>query len=134
MIGDRLGRTLALAALVAVGGFAGATLRYLVAIPVPGLAGTLLANAAGSTALGALFYESVYAGGLSREARLAAGSGFLSSFTTYSTFVLQSATAPGPLLTVANVVATYGFGFAGVLVGRVVAGLLTGARAGGDPP
>ena len=114
----RLATTLA---LVAVGGFAGATLRWAVALLAPGLPGTLAVNAVGSLALGFLVYEAVGTSALADEARTLLGTGVLSSFTTYSTFAVESASVAPPLL-VANVVANYGLGFAGVLVGRALAG------------
>ena len=57
---------------------------------------------------------------LAAETRAVVATGFLSSFTTYSTFALQSAQAP-PAWLVANVVANYALGFAGVLLGRSIA-------------
>ena len=116
--------------LVALGGFVGANLRYLTGQLLPGLAGTFAVNVLGSFLLGFLLYESVYTGVVSPEARLAVSTGFLSSFTTYSTFALQSARSP-PALLVGNVLATYALGFAAVLVGRRVARSLGGAAAGG---
>ncbi|WP_224447834.1 fluoride efflux transporter CrcB [Haloprofundus salilacus] len=104
-------------ALVAIGGFAGANLRFLFADALPGLGGTLAANALGSFALGVVLYETMYVGVVAAETRVAVATGFLSSFTTYSTFALQSMQA-GPVLLVANVVANYALGFAGVLTGR----------------
>ncbi|PSP77129.1 chromosome condensation protein CrcB [Halobacteriales archaeon QS_1_68_20] len=127
---------LELAVLIALGGFAGANLRYAVGLAVPGLPGTLLVNAAGSFALGFLVYEARYAGILPERTHVVVGTGFLSSFTTYSTFVLQSAQAP-PALLVANVVSTYALGFAGAVAGRELAGVVadgrpTPAREGAD--
>jgi len=113
----RLGKALA---LVAVGGFVGATLRWAVSLLAPGLPGTLAVNAVGSLALGFLVYEAVGTSALADEARTLLGTGFLSSLTTYSTFAVESASVAPPLL-VANVAANYGLGFAGVLVGRALA-------------
>lgn len=107
-------------ALIGTGGFAGAALRYLVATVAPGLGGTLVANAFGSLALGFVVYETVYAGAVTERTRLVVAVGFLSSFTTYSTFALQSLLASPPLLA-ANVGASYAFGFVGVLIGRGLA-------------
>jgi CrcB protein len=107
--------------LVAIGGFAGANLRYFVGGVVPGAAGTLVANVAGSFVLGFVLYEAIYTGILSGETRAVVSTGFLSSFTTYSTFALQTAQAGGPIAMVANVLANYGLGFAGVLAGRALA-------------
>ena len=107
--------------LVAVGGFAGATLRYAVTVALPGGFpwGTLAVNVAGSFALGVLLYEARLAGRLGRRTRLLVGTGFLSSFTTYSTFAAETA-ALSPILAAANVGANYALGFAAVLAGRAV--------------
>jgi CrcB protein len=107
--------------LVAVGGFTGAICRHAVAVLLPGGFpwGTLAVNVAGSFALGVLLFEAKLAGRLSAETRLVLGTGFLSSFTTYSTFAVQTA-ALSPTLAVANVAANYALGFAAVLVGRAV--------------
>lgn len=115
--------------LIAVGAFAGANLRYVVGLQLPGLAGTLAVNVAGSLALGVLLYRGAFAGGLSRETRLLVGTGLLSSLTTYSTFVLDAVTA-APALAVGYVVATYALGFVGVLVGREIAIRLAGGGPG----
>ena len=106
--------------LVATGGFAGATLRHLVSGLAAGPTGTLAVNAAGSLALGALAYSALGAGRLADEARALLGVGFLSSLTTYSTFAVETA-GLAPLWMVANVVANYALGFAGVVVGRALA-------------
>lgn len=120
-------RTLEAVALIAVGGFAGSNLRYVVAQFLPGLGGTLVANVTGSVALGFLLYEALYTGVLAERTRVVLGTGFLSSFTTYSTFAVQSVQA-GPALFAVNVAVTYALGFAGVLVGR---GLARGLDGGG---
>lgn len=106
--------------LIAIGGFAGSNLRYFAGFLLPGLYGTLAVNALGSCALGFILYETLYSGVLARETRTVVSTGFLSSFTTYSTFALQSAQAT-PAWMVANVVANYALGFTGVLVGRSLA-------------
>ena len=111
--------------LIGIGGFAGANLRYFVALLLPGLSGTLLVNVAGSFVLGFVLYEALYSELLARQTHFVVGTGFLSSFTTYSTFALESVQSSPPLL-VANVLATYALGFAGVLAGRAVAGLVEG--------
>ncbi|CQH60589.1 putative fluoride ion transport protein CrcB [Halobacterium hubeiense] len=111
--------TIAVVALVAVGGFAGANVRYAVALLAPGLPGTLAVNAVGSFALGALVYAAAERDALGERARRLLGTGFLSSLTTYSTFAVQTAGAP-PALMVANVAANYALGFLGVAVGRAL--------------
>ena len=113
-------RRLELAALVAIGGFAGANLRYLLALFVPGLGGTLLVNTVGSFLLGLLLYTAMRSGRFAVETRSVLSTGFLASFTTYSTFAVETA-GSAPLLLVGNVVANYGLGFAGVLLGRTLA-------------
>lgn len=113
-------RTLEAVALVGVGGFAGANLRYAVALLAPGLQATLAVNAAGSLALGFVVYDAAGRGILTDESRTVLATGFLSSLTTYSTFAVQTAGVP-PLLMVGNVVANYALGFLGVVVGRWLA-------------
>lgn len=116
---DRL-RAIEVVVLVAIGGFTGANLRYLLTLVVPGLGATFLANVAGCLALGFLAYEAELVGVLSEESALVASTGFLSSFTTYSTFALETLQS-APLVGVANVVATYAVGLVAVLGGRAAA-------------
>jgi CrcB protein len=122
-------RTLDLLAVIA-GGAVGATLRHLVGLAVAGRGGTLVANVVGSFLLGALLAGAVAGGRLPGRGRLVLGTGLLSSFTTYSTFAVETATA-SPSLAVGYVVVTYALGFAGVLAGRAVAG--TATLGGGLP-
>lgn len=112
--------------LITVGAFAGANLRHFFAGLIPGLGGTLVANVLGCFALGFLVYESEYADVLSDEFSILAGTGFLSSFTTYSTFALETALAT-PVFGVLNVIANYCIGLIAVLLGRSLA-----ARIGGE--
>ncbi|MFW5895944.1 MAG: fluoride efflux transporter FluC [archaeon] len=120
--------------LVAAGGFAGANARWLLAVFLPGLGGTLAANVLGAFALGAVV-ASVAAGRLTPATRAALATGFLSSFTTYSTFAMESATAGSPTVLIGNVVANYALGFAAAAAGMVLARRLVGAtgQAGGEP-
>jgi len=104
-------------ALVAIGGFAGSNLRYFVDLLVGGLGATLAVNAVGSFALGVLVYEATTSEVIAPETRSVLATGFLSSLTTYSTFALQSVGST-PVVLVANVVANYTLGFAGVLAAR----------------
>ncbi|PSP52082.1 chromosome condensation protein CrcB, partial [Halobacteriales archaeon QH_3_68_24] len=80
--------------LVAVGGFAGSNLRYLVDLLVGGIAATLLVNVAGSFALGVVLYGVRRLGRLAPGTRAVVATGFLSSLTTYSTFALQTVQSP----------------------------------------
>jgi len=97
--------------LVGAGGAVGALLRYGVGLALPGAAGTLAANAAGSFLLGVLVVRVADA-----RARLLLGTGLLSSFTTYSTFAAETV-ALGPLGGAANVAATHALGFAAAGLG-----------------
>ena len=107
--------------LIAVGGFVGATLRYAVSNALPGGFpwGTLTVNVLGSFALAIVLYEAHLADLLSAETRLILGTGLLSSFTTYSTFAVETA-ALDPTLAVANVLANYLLAFVAVIAGRAV--------------
>lgn len=103
--------------LVAVGGAAGASLRYAVSLALGGPAGTLTANVLGSFALGLLVASGER---LSARTRLALGGGLLSSFTTYSTFAVETLSAPPPVA-VAYVVGSLALGFgAAVLADALV--------------
>lgn len=102
--------------LVAVGGSAGSSLRYFLELLGDDVVATLAANVLGSLLLGFLLYEAIHVGVVSRRGRTLMGSGFLASFTTYSTFALQTWTNPG--FAVVIVGANYVLGFGAVLVGR----------------
>jgi CrcB protein len=113
-------RTAEVVFLIAVGGFAGANLRHVLSLLVPGLGGTFAANVLGCFALGFLVYEAELVGVVARETSYVAGTGFLSSFTTYSTFALETVQS-APLVGLGYVAASYAVGFAAVLIGRAVA-------------
>ena len=102
---------------VAVGGFLGAILRWAAGVAIPGAAGTLAVNVLGSFALGALVTLVV-----DHRTRVFVGTGLLSSFTTYSTFAVETA-ALGPTAGLVNVAANYALG-----VAAAFAGLAWGAR------
>ena len=116
-------------ALIAIGGFIGANARYFIGLFAPGLTGTFVANITGSFVLGFIIYEAMYTDYLSERGRLVVTTGFLSSYTTYSTFAVETVQAT-PLVGLANVGANYAFGFAGVLVGRLIAQTIRGDRNG----
>ncbi|CQR51272.1 MULTISPECIES: CrcB family protein [Haloferax] len=103
-------------ALVALGGFAGAILRYAVSVAIPGAGGTLAVNVLGCFALGT-FITSVS----SRRAQLFFGTGLLSSLTTYSTFAVQTASL-SPMGGALNVGANYALGFAAAALGLAFGG------------
>ena len=121
--------------LVAAGGFLGAVARHAVDVGVgevlaaassgvgpPALAGpatgagTLAANVVGSFALGLLLVRAP-----SDRVRLFAGTGALSSFTTYSTFAAD-AVALGTPAGAWYVAASYATGFAAAGLGLAVGG------------
>jgi CrcB protein len=101
--------------LVAVGGFVGATARYVVSLVLPPLASTFTVNVVGCFALGWLLY-SYRLDGVSERLRILTATGFLSSFTTYSTFAYEVFEA-SPTVAVVYVVASYGVGFSAVYAG-----------------
>jgi CrcB protein len=108
-------------ALIAVGGFAGAVGRHGLAVGLTGAFpwGTLVANTLGAFLLGVVLYEKRLVEYLSPETRLLVGTGFCSSFTTYSTFAAETATL-APSLAGANVAGTYLLGFVAVFFGRAL--------------
>lgn len=109
-------------ALVGAGGFLGATLRYGLAVWVPGTEplGTLAANVLGSFLLGVLLSEAHLPARLSPETRLLVGTGFCGSLTTYSAFAAETTALAAPAAA-GYVGATYALGFAGVVAGQLVA-------------
>jgi CrcB protein len=121
--------------LVASGGFVGAVARHAVDVGLAALlaaaavdggpaalagtatgAGTLVANVAGSFALGLLLARAP-----SDRIRLFVGTGALSSFTTYSTFV-SDAVALGTPAGAWYVAASYATGLAAAALGLAVGG------------
>lgn len=120
-------RTLEIGLLIAIGGAAGANLRYAIGIVLPGLRGTFIANITGSFLLGFLLYEAIYTDLLAEKTRVVFGTGFLSSYTTYSTFALETTQVP-LWLGFLNVLGSYALGFGAVLLGRRVVFVLTAAE------
>lgn len=110
-------------ALVAIGGFAGAISRWSVTLALPEVFpwGTLAVNVTGSFLLGLLVADGRFGDWLPAGARLAFATGFLSSFTTYSAFALDTATLD-PVLGTVNVTANYALGFGAALLGKQLAG------------
>lgn len=109
-------------AVIALGGFLGAVSRHALAVGLPELFpwGTLVANVLGTFLLGLVLYDERLADSISPETRVLLGTGFCSSFTTYSTFAAETVLLSPPLA-LANVLVTYVLGFAAVLLGRFLA-------------
>ncbi|SHG47494.1 fluoride efflux transporter FluC [Halobaculum gomorrense] len=103
--------------LVALGGAAGASARHAVGGALPGLWGTLAANGSGSLLLGFLLYEALRTDRLGDRTRTLLATGVLSSYTTYSTFIVETTRAE-PLVGAAYLFGSYALGFGAALVGR----------------
>jgi CrcB protein len=110
------------ALLVAVGGFAGAIARHAIAIALPGSFfpwGTLAVNVCGAFLLGLFVYGVAERGRAAEWTRLVVSTGFISSFTTYSTFAAETI-ALAPLLAALNIVGNHALGFVAVALAREV--------------
>jgi CrcB protein len=104
--------------IIAIGGFAGSNLRYFAELTLPhSLVATVTVNTLGCLALGFLLYEDIYGDAISQSGRSILATGFISSFTTYSTFIIDTVSTT-PLLAVGYVIGSYTLGFAAVLLGR----------------
>ncbi|MFQ3319791.1 MAG: CrcB protein [Natronomonas sp.] len=106
---------------VALGGFAGALCRHAIAVALPDAFpwGTLAVNVGGAFLLGGFVYGTAEHGRVSDVTRLFVSTGFLSSFTTYSTFASETVALDPPLAAV-NVAVNYGLGLLAVLLAREV--------------
>lgn len=112
--------------IVGIGGFAGSNLRYFVETVVPtSMTATAIVNVLGSFALGFLLYEKIFSNTISQRSRTILATGFLASFTTYSTFVIDAIRAE-PALALGYVLGSYALGFGAVVVGREGARWVTG--------
>lgn len=101
-------------ALVAGGGGLGAAARWGVELGVPSTLGaTFAANVAGCLLLGVVVTAGRTGSLVSERARLLLGTGFCSSFTTYSTFVLDIVQTR-PTLALAYLLASYAVAFLAV--------------------
>ena len=109
------------AVLVAIGGFAGALSRHGVALALPDAFpwGTLVVNVAGAFVLGLIVHETAARGRIPDAARLFLSTGFVASFTTYSTFAGETV-ALEPWLAAVNVGLNYALGLLAVLLSREV--------------
>jgi CrcB protein len=118
--------------LIAVGGFVGATGRFGVGVFVQGPLGTLLVNVVGCFGLGTLLYVAKGSDLIADRVRIVLATGALSSFTTYSTFAVESFRAD-PSVMLAIVLATYTTGIGAVLAGREAADVFLTGRGGSWP-
>lgn len=110
--------------VVSIGGFAGSNLRYFVELVVPGsMAATMSVNILGCFALGFLIYEELFSGTISGPSRTLMATGFISSFTTYSTFIIDALTTT-PMVAVGYIIGSYAVGFGAVLLGCEAAQLV----------
>lgn len=120
--------------LIAVGGAAGAVSRYLVHVWVEQLAGgrfpwgTFVVNISGSFLLGLVFALSIDRAMLAPEIRIPLMVGFIGSYTTFSTLMLESwrlAEDGDMLFLLANIIGSILVGLlalvAGVALGRYLA-------------
>jgi len=115
--------------LIAVGGAAGAVARYLVDATIsqrwPSAFpwGTLAVNLSGSLVLGVLFALTVERGVLPASSRAPVMIGFIGSYTTFSTFMLESwrLVEDGAVgLAVANIVGSCLLGLVAVFIGLAI--------------
>lgn len=120
---------------VALGGMVGATLRYLTVIAATKALGhgfpygTLLVNVAGSFAMGVLVEAMALSWNVSQEVRLFLVVGLLGSFTTFSTFsldtyILYERQAYGPLLL--YTLGSFALSLAGLVLGLMAVRRLVG--------
>lgn len=119
---------------VGLAGFCGAVARFLVSgwvhrvVPAAFPLGTLFVNATGSLMLGALFELATARAALDPQLRLVLGVGFLGSFTTFSSFSLETMNLMregSHALAGANVVMNVVFCLAAVWLGIVLVRLFT---------
>lgn len=106
-------------AIIAVGGFLGAVLRWFIDMQIPSLLGTLLVNFFGCVFMGIFMYESIYIGTFSRETRIFFGVGLIGAFTTFSALAVQSFEV-SPTVAFLNLAANLVLGLSGIFVGRSI--------------
>lgn len=104
-------------ALVFLGGFAGAVLRFWTGEVFPSPAGTLIVNFSGCVVMGIFMYESIYIGAFDRRTRVFFATGVVGSFTTFSALAVESF-GLGPVAGTAYMAGSILLGLLGVLAGR----------------
>ena len=113
--------------IIGTGGFFGAISRFLLSGATVTPFATLIVNVLGSFALGMLMYETEFRGYISPRVRMGFGIGFLGSFTTFSTFAVQSYRM-APTLAILNITTNVILTLVAVLLGRGVIILLIRKR------
>ncbi|MGP8336968.1 MAG: fluoride efflux transporter CrcB [Methanosarcinaceae archaeon] len=103
--------------IIGTGGFLGAISRFLLSNTIITPFDTLIVNILGSFALGMLMYETGFLGYASPRMRMGFGIGYLGSFTTFSTFAVQSYHMV-PVLAVINIATNVILSLFAVLSGR----------------
>ena len=103
--------------IIGTGGFFGAISRFLLSSAVATPFDTLIVNVLGSFALGVLMFDTELLGYVNPRTRMGLGIGFLGSFTTFSTFAVQSYQMP-PTLAIMNIAANIILTLIAVLLGR----------------
>ena len=103
--------------IIGVGGFFGAISRFLLSSAIDTPFDTLTVNVLGSFALGVLMFDTELLGYVNPRTRMGLGIGFLGSFTTFSTFAVQSYQMP-QTLAIMNIAANIILTLIAVLLGR----------------
>lgn len=107
--------------VVGIGGFAGSNLRYFVELSIPHtLSVTAIVNTLGCLAIGFFVYEELFSNTISTASRTLMATGFIASFTTYSTFIIDTITTTS-MTGIVYVLGSYGIGFGAVIIGREAA-------------
>ena len=118
---------------ISIGAILGANARYWIgvwaktAFATPFPLGTFIVNVLGSLLLGLLVALSLKRGDLSQATLLLLGTGFMGSFTTFSTFsveTVQLMTSGNWQLALLNVVGSIALGLGGVWVGIQIARMM----------
>jgi CrcB protein len=106
--------------IIGAGGVLGAASRFALSGHFSPATATLAVNVIGSILLGFLIYNSEYLGYVAPRTRMFLGIGFLGSFTTFSTFAVQTFQMP-PLTASLNILGNILLAVAGVFAGRGIA-------------
>jgi len=114
---------------VGIGGFIGASLRYLVSITVPKYIktvfplSTLLVNMAGAVLIGLIMQLSIRFSFISPNMKLFLVTGILGGLTTFSTFSYETITlyqSGKYILFLSNIILNLGLSLSGVILGTLI--------------